>query len=265
MQAKKFYGQNFITDKNLILKIISLLQNDGETLVIEIGPGRGALTGELVKQFKKVVAIEIDKDLEEILKAKITADNFELIIADVLEIDWSELLQKYHGRFKNIVLISNTPYYITSEILFKAFRNSEYLQQAILMFQKEVAERVCAELGNSKYNNLSIVSNFYAKPKYEFTVKKNMFNPVPAVDSAIISLDFTNNHKSEIDDTEAFIALVRKLFNNRRKTILNNVKSTLPDHDAAQLLNEAGIVSTLRPENISLEEYINLYNCVIKK
>jgi 16S rRNA (adenine1518-N6/adenine1519-N6)-dimethyltransferase len=87
MQAKKFYGQNFVTDKNLILKIISLLQNDGETLVIEIGPGRGALTGELVKQFKKVVAIEIDKDLEEILKAKITADNFELIIADVLEID----------------------------------------------------------------------------------------------------------------------------------------------------------------------------------
>ncbi|KAJ3616165.1 hypothetical protein Zmor_012024 [Zophobas morio] len=253
------FGQNFITDKNLILKIISLLKNDGNTLVIEIGPGQGALTTTLAKQFAKVVAIEIDRDMEEILKSKIKSDNFELIMDDVLEIDFAEMLQKYIADYKNIVLISNTPYYITSEILFRAFEISPILSQGVFMFQKEVAERICAKVGDKKYNNLSIATEFYAKAKYEFTVKRNMFNPVPKVDSAIVSLDFNENKIGDVKNALEFVNFVRKLFNNRRKTILNNVKSSIQGVDATKLLEQCEINPQLRPENLSIDDYMRLY------
>jgi 16S rRNA (adenine1518-N6/adenine1519-N6)-dimethyltransferase len=259
VQAKKMFGQNFITDKNLILKIISLLKNDGNTLVIEIGPGQGALTVELTKQFKKVIAIEIDRDMEAILKDKIKTDNFDLVMEDVLEIDFLKLLKPEIEKYKSIVLISNTPYYITSEILFRTFDLSPILSQAIFMFQKEVAERVCAKVGDKKYNNLSIATEFYSKSKYEFTVKKNMFNPVPKVDSAIVSLDFGTNKVGDIKNAMEFVNFVRKLFNNRRKTILNNVKSSILGYDASKLLAECEIDSQLRPENLSIDQYIKLY------
>src|SRR5699024_3628739 len=124
----------------------------------------------------------------------------------------TELLKKEAKEFKNIVLISNTPYYITSEILFKSFENSSLVSQAVFMLQKEVAERVCATIDSKKYNNLSITTEFYSKPKYEFTVKRNLFNPVPKVDSAMVSLDFTVNKKTKVQDDKKFVAMVRELF-----------------------------------------------------
>ncbi|WP_338983491.1 16S rRNA (adenine(1518)-N(6)/adenine(1519)-N(6))-dimethyltransferase RsmA [Spiroplasma endosymbiont of Othius punctulatus] len=263
MQAKKHFGQNFITDKNLINKIVSCLDEDSD-LVIEIGPGKGALTGVLVDRFKKVIAIEIDKDLEPLLREKFDTPNFELIIGDVLEKDFKSLID--FSKYKKVQIISNIPYYITSPIMFKIFNTSDVFSKAVFMVQKEVAQRICANVGEKPYNNLSITSQFYSKPKYEFTVGKQMFKPIPKVDSAIITLDFSNNHVGEIVDHEKFIAFVRQVFNNRRKTILNNLSQTIGDKAKSEtILNSLNIKLTHRPENLTLEELMSVYIEIKKK
>ncbi|QBQ08211.1 16S rRNA (adenine1518-N6/adenine1519-N6)-dimethyltransferase [Spiroplasma gladiatoris] len=259
--AKKKFGQNFITDKNLIKKIIDTLDQTEDHLIIEIGPGQGALTNELCSRFKKVIAIEIDKDMETILKNKIRYNNFELIIEDVLNINFEDLIDK---EFKRVSIISNTPYYITSEIIFKTLRCSAIFSKAVFMTQKEVAQRICAKYNEKNYNNLSVACQFYSELKYEFTVKKTLFNPVPKVDSAIISLCFNKNYLEKVNDDEKFISFVRKLFNNKRKTILNNLNNILQDKEKAEkILNNVDIDTNKRPENISIEGFINMFNEVV--
>ncbi|ATG97831.1 16S rRNA (adenine(1518)-N(6)/adenine(1519)-N(6))-dimethyltransferase RsmA [Mesoplasma lactucae] len=263
MNAKKQFGQNFISDPNLITKIVDLLGNEKDSLVIEIGPGKGALTKQLVKRFKKVIAIEIDRDMEDILNKEINSENFELIIKDALEVDLRELIAGENKKYdyKNVFLISNMPYYITSEILFNTLDVHDLLTKAVFMMQKEVATRVCAKVNENNYNNLSIACDFYATTKYEFTVPKKMFRPIPKVDSAIVSLTFNNDHVNDVKDPQKFISFVRQLFNNRRKTILNNLGRVLGDKEKAKdVLNKTQISENLRPENIDLDQYINLYN-----
>lgn len=263
MQAKKHFGQNFITDKNLISKIVNCLDEDSD-LIIEIGPGMGALTGDLISKFKKVIAIEIDKDLEPLLHEKFNVPNFELVIGDVLEKDFKSLID--FSKYKKVQIISNIPYYITSPIMFKVFEDSNIFSKAVFMVQREVAQRICASVGDKAYNNLSITSQFYSKPKYEFTVGKQMFKPVPAVDSAIISLDFKNNHVNEVPNSEKFVSFVRQIFNNRRKTILNNLSSTIGDKPKSEeILDELNIKLTHRPENLSLNELMKIYGKIKEK
>ncbi|AHI54316.1 dimethyladenosine transferase [Spiroplasma sabaudiense Ar-1343] len=264
MFAKKQFGQNFITDKNLILKIISLLDSEPDQLVIEIGPGQGALTKVLVEKYRHVLAIEIDKDLESFLKAEIPNNNFELVMADILTFDLSNYLKNQKKIYKKISIISNLPYYITSEIIFKTFLNSEHLDKAIFMTQKEVAQRITATVGENNYNNLSVAAELYSHKKYEFTVRKQMFNPVPKVDSAIISFNFNKpSFNIGLEDKIKVNEMVRKLFNNRRKTILNNLGNLIGDKSRAQkILESLGIDFQLRPEVISTSEYLQIYKLV---
>ncbi|ALD66911.1 16S rRNA (adenine(1518)-N(6)/adenine(1519)-N(6))-dimethyltransferase RsmA [Spiroplasma cantharicola] len=262
--AKKKFGQNFISDKNLIKKIIDILDQESNQLVIEIGPGKGALTKELVNRYKKVIAIEIDRDMEDILKSEVNSTKLELIIKDCLEVDFNELIE--NNSFKKVSIISNTPYYITSEIIFRTLNISKKLDKAIFMVQKEVAQRICAKANENNYNNLSIAVQLYSEIKYEFTVNKNMFKPIPKVDSSIISLKFNDTNLKKLNDDDLkFVSFVRKLFNNKRKTILNNLASfTNNKEDALKILNEVNIKESLRPENINLDEYIKIYNEVKK-
>ncbi|QGS52452.1 16S rRNA (adenine(1518)-N(6)/adenine(1519)-N(6))-dimethyltransferase RsmA [Spiroplasma tabanidicola] len=256
--AKKKFGQNFITDKNLIKKIINILDQEPDHLIIEIGPGRGALTLELCNRFKKVVAIEIDSDMEMILKSNIPNNNLDLIINDVLKINFENLIKDKYNR---ISIISNTPYYITSEIIFKTLKISQKINKAVFMVQKEVAERICAKANEKNYNNLSVACQFYSNLKYEFTVKKNLFTPIPKVDSAIISMSFIQDNIGKVNDDIKFVSFVRKLFNNKRKTILNNLTNiTNNKQKSLKVLDEIKIDSNKRPENISLNEFINLFN-----
>jgi 16S rRNA (adenine1518-N6/adenine1519-N6)-dimethyltransferase len=258
LKAKKQFGQNFIHDQKLITKIVNLLGDDPDALVIEIGPGKGALTKQLAAKFAKVIAIEIDTDMEPVLKKAVPNDNFELILQDALTVDYEALI-KANG-FKTVYLISNMPYYITSEILFKAFNLHEYLKKAVFMMQKEVALRVCAHVNEPDYNNLSIATEFYAKRKYEFTVNKGMFNPIPKVDSAIVSLEFYDQYLLQVENPQKFLDFVRNLFNNKRKTILNNLGRVLNDKQLAQkALETTGIKPNLRPENLTLQDYLKIY------
>ncbi|AUB32172.1 16S rRNA (adenine(1518)-N(6)/adenine(1519)-N(6))-dimethyltransferase RsmA [Spiroplasma floricola] len=260
--AKKKFGQNFISDKNLIKKIIDILNQDPNHLIIEIGPGRGALTKELVNRFKKVIAIEIDYDMETILKSEIDSDKFELIINDCLEVNFKEIIKE--NKFNRVSLISNTPYYITSEIIFKTLKISKLLDKAIFMVQKEVAQRICAKPNENNYNNLSVATQLYSDVKYEFTVNKNMFKPIPKVDSAIISFEFNDINLNKVKDDIKFIAFVRKIFNNKRKTILNNLTNiTNNKQTSLNILTKLNIKENLRPENITLDQFIEIYNEVI--
>lgn len=264
--AKKRFGQNFISDPNLIQKIVSLLGDNPNILVIEIGPGIGALTTQLVRKFKQIIAIEIDQDLVNHLQQNFQVPNLEILSADILKIDFEELIKKYQKPNQKVYLISNLPYYITGEILFKTLNSSSLFTKAVFMMQKEVAQRICAHKNENNYNNLSIAAEFYAERKYEFTVSKNKFNPIPKVDSAIVSLTFRNDYQNQIKNDQEFIQFVRVLFNNRRKTILNNLTNLTKEKSIAQeLLNSVKINSQLRPENIDLVEFINLFNAFTNK
>ncbi|WP_338969751.1 16S rRNA (adenine(1518)-N(6)/adenine(1519)-N(6))-dimethyltransferase RsmA [Spiroplasma endosymbiont of Labia minor] len=259
MIAKKQFGQNFITDKNLIGKIISLLGDKKEMLIIEIGPGRGALTRNLVRKFSQVIAIEIDRDLEIYLKSEIKDSNFELVMKDVLDLNLDEFIKTKNINNFPVAIISNLPYYITSEILFKVFSSSHKIVSAIFMMQKEVAERITSKVDGKKYNNLTVISNYFSKPKYEFTVKRNLFNPEPKVDSAIVSFDFSKSLSKNYEFDIFFTKTIRKLFNNKRKTILNNLQNVLiTKKDGQNILKNVDIDINLRPENISIEEFILL-------
>ncbi|AXK51796.1 16S rRNA (adenine(1518)-N(6)/adenine(1519)-N(6))-dimethyltransferase RsmA [Spiroplasma alleghenense] len=261
MLPKKQFGQNFITDKNLIIKIVNLLDPEPNHLVIEIGPGQGALTQFLIERYEKVVAIEIDRDLEDILRNKFTTSNFELIMADILEFDLNKFLINIKNKYNKVSIISNLPYYITSEIIFKTFKNCEHLSKAIFMTQKEVAQRITAHVGENNYNNLSVAAELFSSKKYEFTVRKQMFNPIPKVDSAIISLDFENLlFKMPIDEKLKINEMVRQLFNNRRKTIYNNLGTYLGDKSkAAKILESLKIDLQFRPEVISTEQFVEIF------
>ncbi|WP_338985062.1 16S rRNA (adenine(1518)-N(6)/adenine(1519)-N(6))-dimethyltransferase RsmA [Spiroplasma endosymbiont of Diplazon laetatorius] len=257
--AKKKFGQNFISDKNLINKIINILDQEPNHLIIEIGPGRGALTKELINRFEKVIAIEIDQDMESILKSEISSSKFELIIKDCLEVDLKDLIEK--NNYKKISLISNTPYYITSEIIFRTLNVSKLLDKAIFMVQKEVAQRICARANENNYNNLSVAAQLYSDVEYEFTVNKNMFRPIPKVDSAIISLTFKEENLNKVKDDIKFVAFVRKIFNNKRKTISNNLTNITNNKEhSLNILSKINIRENLRPENITLEQFIEMYN-----
>ncbi|UZK64290.1 16S rRNA (adenine(1518)-N(6)/adenine(1519)-N(6))-dimethyltransferase RsmA [Mycoplasma mycoides subsp. capri] len=261
MKAKKYYGQNFISDLNLINRIVDVLDQNKDQLIIEIGPGKGALTKELVKRFDKVVAIEIDQDMVEILKTKFNHSNLEIIRADVLEIDLKQLISKYD--YEKISIISNTPYYITSEILFKTLQISDLLTKAVFMLQKEVALRICSNKNENNYNNLSIACQFYSQRNFEFVVNKKMFYPIPKVDSAIISLTFNDIYKKQVNNDKKFIDFVRLLFNNKRKTILNNLNNIVQNKNKAlEYLNTLNISSNLRPEQLDIDQYIKLFNLI---
>lgn len=261
IEAKKKFGQNFISDQNLINKIVSILGDDKDQLIIEIGPGTGALTKMLAQKYNKVIGVEIDRDMEPILKKTIPNDNFELFLSDVLLVDLEKLIkEKKQHQNQKVSIISNMPYYITSEILFRTLKVSDILTKAVFMMQKEVAIRVCSYKGENNYNNLSVACEFFADKKYEFTVPKHMFSPVPKVDSAIISLTFKDEYTSQIKDKKKFLLFLRKIFNNRRKTILNNLTNITNNKTLSnEILNELKIDKTLRPEVIGLPDFIKIY------
>ncbi|AVP49565.1 MAG: 16S rRNA (adenine(1518)-N(6)/adenine(1519)-N(6))-dimethyltransferase [Williamsoniiplasma luminosum] len=262
IQAKKKFGQNFISDPTLIKKIVTLIPENKNSLIIEIGPGTGALTKLLVQKFDKVVAIEIDESLIPILHRDLNSENFKIINQDVLTIDFKSLIEnEKQNPEQDVYLISNMPYYITSEILFRTFDVSDQIKKAIFMVQKEVATRLIAKESENNYNNLSVAADFYADKKYEFTVLKNKFKPVPKVDSAIVSLTFWDKYKKELNgNDQEFISFVRKIFNNRRKTILNNLTNITNNKDLSKaILGQTKIAENLRPENISTNQYIQLF------
>ena len=220
-EAKKKYGQNFLEDSELSEKIIEISGVSKDIEVIEIGPGLGFLTEKLIEKSKYLTAFEIDDDLIPVLKKKFQGrDNFSLIHEDFMTTDLGTFLE---GK-KNIKVVANIPYYITSPIINKLIEHRKNISEIYLMVQKEVAERIASEAGSKNMSLLTHAVQFYADAEYLFTVPKEKFTPVPKVDSAFLKIKMFDDERYEKQiSEEEYFKYLKTAFSNKRKSIANNL------------------------------------------
>ena len=252
---KKRYGQHFISDRNLLRKIVQFARIERSSDVVEIGPGAGSLTRELALHCERVVAIEIDRDLIAFLKSSLPA-NAEVVEGDALQIGFGDLSVK---RFQ---LVGNLPYNVATALLKKFIENRGRIIDITIMLQKEVAERVCAKPDNREYGPLSILVQYYATPTWGFVVPPGAFTPKPKVDSAVIRLEW----RPKVEYNPAFTDFVHRTFSSRRKKFLNNLVAMLPSRsrsEIAGILRAADLSLDVRAESLSVEQFLRVYNLTL--
>lgn len=260
LKLTKTLGQNFLTDINIIRKIVDAGEVTAEDLVVEIGPGIGAMTVELARRAGRVVAVEIDKHLIPALQENLQDfPNVTLIHGDIMKVDIKELIGDWTGPKK---IISNLPYYITTPIVMMLLEGDIDWDTLVFMVQKEVALRMAATPGTKDYSALSVAVRYHADPKLAFTVSKNCFIPKPEVDSAVVRLKKRGLDFIQDIPKDFFFQVVRASFGQRRKTLLNSLglqpwlkggKERLKE-----ALNRLGIKETVRAEELSLENFAAL-------
>lgn len=239
-KLKKRYGQNFIIDKNVIEAIVKKTNLDNETLVIEIGPGSGALTNKLAKTAKNVIAYEIDINLKEILEENLkNYNNVEIVYQDFLKVDLLSDLKKYN--YKKLYVVANLPYYITTPIIMKLLNSSIDINKIIVMVQKEIGQRLRAKPGTRDYNSLSVLVSYFYDVKKVLDINKNVFIPKPNVESVVVELKKKDN-LLPLKNRNLFFKLVKDSFRQKRKTIKNNLK----EYDLIK------IEETLKNHNLNL-------------
>jgi len=258
-QFSKGLGQNFLIDGNIVRNIVERANITENDYVLEIGPGIGTLTEELALRAKKVVAIEIDKELLPVLDETLSDfNNIEIVHGDILEINLEELIQEKF-QDQRIKVVANLPYYITTPIIAKLIEEGLNIQSITVMVQKEVADRMVAQPGSKAYGSLSVFVNFYTRPEILLRVPKTVFMPQPKIDSAVIKL--TSRERLPDVNREQFFALVKAGFSKRRKTILNSLSTygfDLDREDIRKALEQAGIDPRARAENLSIEDFLNI-------
>ena len=256
--AKKSFGQNFLVDTDYISRVIEAAELSRDDIVIEIGPGRGALTRELVKRAGQVIAVELDADLVPVLQQQFAADsNFELIQADILKLEISSITADKRSK-----LIANLPYYISTAVLQRMIEQRQHFAEMVLMFQREVVERIIAEPGNSERGYLSVLVEAFLNVEKLFDVPPSAFKPVPKVWSSVIRANSKDTFESIGGKEKQFERLVGASFRQKRKTISNNLKaaaSELSIVDANVLLDRSNIDAKRRAETLTLEEWITLF------
>ena len=256
LKAKKKFGQNFLTDTNVVDKI-ARNACDKDTLTIEIGPGLGALTEMLLKYSKHVDAYEIDRDMYEILQRQFKdEEHLDIYLEDFLDTDLSRYKEKVN-------ICSNLPYYVTTPILFKLFESELDIGKITVMVQKEVADRFDAEVGSEDYNALSIIVQYLYDVKLEMNVSKKVFYPEPQVDSAVIS--FTPKRERDREFEEGFFELLKNCFRMRRKTLSNNLKDIYDRDVVEKIFAEANLSERTRAQELTLEDFMNIYKVVSRQ
>jgi 16S rRNA (adenine1518-N6/adenine1519-N6)-dimethyltransferase len=255
----KSLGQNFLIDGNIVRKIVQGAEVTRDDYVLEIGPGIGILTEELALNAKKVVSVELDRGLLDVLEETLAAyDNVEIIHGDILKIDLKKLIdEKFEGG--PIKIVANLPYYVTTPILGKLLEESLNIDSITVMIQKEVADRMVAAHGSKAYGSLSVFVNFYSRPEILLKVPKTVFMPQPKIDSSVIKLNIIKELPDL--DREKFFQVVKAAFSKRRKTILNSLSTygfNLDKEDFRKALEEAEISPQARAEDLSLEDFIKI-------
>ena len=256
LRPKKALGQNFLIDQHVLSRIAAVVDVSTEDHILEIGPGRGALTGLLVRNAAKVVAVELDRDLVPMLKHQFAGTPcFEVVQGDILDIDLAPLLKERWGGLWKVA--ANLPYNISSQILFKFLDNRELFSSFVVMLQKEVGDRLAAEPGGKEYGILSVLFRLHYDVRKEFTVKPGSFFPVPRVDSVILKFSTLAEARVDVGDEMFFRRVVKGAFSQRRKTLLNCLKAAGFCQDES-LLVKAGIDPLRRGETLSLDEFARL-------
>ncbi|THE11493.1 16S rRNA (adenine(1518)-N(6)/adenine(1519)-N(6))-dimethyltransferase RsmA [Bacillus timonensis] len=258
---KKSLGQNFLIDTNILHRIVDHAEVTEETAAIEIGPGIGALTEQLAKRAKKVVAFEIDGRLLPILADTLSPyPNVEIVHEDVLKADVESVIHEKMQGIDDIMVVANLPYYVTTPIIMKLLTENLPLRGIVVMLQKEVADRISAAPGTKDYGSLSIAIQYYTTAETVMTVPKTVFVPQPNVDSAVIRLLKRKKPAVKVENETFFFEVVRASFGQRRKTILNNLTSNLPNGKAfkeaiERCLAASDIDPRRRGETLSIEEF----------
>jgi 16S rRNA (adenine1518-N6/adenine1519-N6)-dimethyltransferase len=275
IKAKKSLGQNFLVDRNVSRRIVDAVSPQKSDLIVEIGPGTGALTRLLIESAGRVIALEIDPRLVEDLRHSIAASNLEIVEADALSVDWRQLLtaaSQSLAEFQQaqapprVRIVANLPYYISTPILQKLIEQHEMIFDMMLMLQAEVVARIAAAPGGREYGYLSVLVQYYAETRKLIDVPAAAFRPVPKVQSSVIRLLMRERPPVEVINEKSFFALVRAAFAQRRKTILNNLKAahtSLAFKIPIELvLERAGIDSRARAETFSLADFAALHRAM---
>jgi 16S rRNA (adenine1518-N6/adenine1519-N6)-dimethyltransferase len=264
MKMKKSLGQNFLKDEFYVSKIIESFELKPEDVVLEIGPGGGALTSRLSGKVGKLYAVEIDQRLIEGLFDKIKDGEFHLFNEDFLKFDFEKNVAE-----ENVKIVGNLPYHVTSPIIFKVMelaselnKNSRKIQSLTIMIQKEVAERIVADTSTKEYGVISVFTRFFCEPEILFDIPPEAFFPKPKIVSSMIRFNFSvgNDNLNKVKDYSLFRKVVKNTFINRRKMLRNTLKAFVSDPEKI-----TSVKITDRPENLSVADFINLSNEIFLK
>lgn len=259
---KKQYGQNFLTDENLLNNICADAEIDGG-VVLEIGAGAGTLTRVLSKHADTVVAFEIDRNLESVLNCTLSdCNNVKLVIDDVMRYKMSELEQLCGGNYR---VVANIPYYLTSPLIMRFVEEAKRVTSLTLTIQKEVAERLAASPATKDYGAITVAVNAVSDVQITRILPRDLFYPQPNVDSAVVRIDFKRD-KYDISSPELFRKVVRVSFSMRRKTLVNNlsVGFAIGKQQAQEILAECDLSVGCRGEELSVEQFVKLYETIKK-
>lgn len=259
-RIKKHFGQNFLTDTNLLQKIVNTAMVDKETLVIEIGPGIGSLTQQLLANAKHVLAYEIDRDLIPILQDLFHQPHFTLIQDDFLKRDIDNDIRNLKITYKRAIVVANLPYYITTPIVMKLIEESNILQEFYVMMQLEVAKRFTSKPSTKDYNSLSVFIQYKTEASIAIKVPKHVFTPEPNVDSAVVKMKIKDDIKRFPTNEKHFFSLVRNSFSMRRKTLANNLSKTMGYNKQTlqEVFEELGFSPSVRAEKLLVDDFITL-------
>ncbi len=260
LNPRRHLGQNFLIDANIVHKIIAAAEIETGDTVVEVGPGAGALTLAMACSGADVVALEIDRGLTGLLKDLFQVwPNIKIIEQDALKINWFDLIGSHFTTAAPVKLVSNLPYFISGPFMYNLFKEGFPFKSAVLMFQKEVAHRLVADPGDRNYGGLSVISRYYVEGQVLFNVSKNVFWPRPKVGSAVLKL---KPRRRELNggEEELFWYLVQGVFQQRRKTMLNNMTRLFPYTrlNLPALMAEASIDPTVRPEQLTADQFAKL-------
>lgn len=265
-RLQKKFGQNFLIDNNILEKIIDAAQVTQEDCVLEIGPGIGTMTRCLAERAKKVVAVEIDKNLIPILQETLMDHpNVTVVHSDILKVDINHIVEEENGG-RPIKVVANLPYYITTPIIMALFENHIAIQSITIMVQKEVADRMQAGPGSKDYGALSLAVQYYAKPEVITKVPASCFMPKPNVDSTVIRLTKYEKPPVEVKSEAYLFAVIRASFNQRRKTLVNGLvnadKLGVNKEKIIEILEQMGLPPAMRGEALTLAQFAELSNAL---
>ena len=261
---KKSFGQNFLTDTNILQKIVDTAEIDDQVNVIEIGPGIGALTEFLAERAAEVMAFEIDHRLVPILADTLRDfDNVTVVNEDILKVDLAQHIQNFKNPDLPIKVVANLPYYITTPILMHLIESGIPFSEFVVMMQKEVADRISAQPNTKAYGSLSIAVQYYMTAKVAFIVPRTVFVPAPNVDSAILKMVRRPEPAVAVEDESFFFKISKASFTHRRKTLWNNLtgyfgKTEEVKDKLTKALDQAGLSPSVRGEALSLTEFASL-------
>ena len=259
-------GQNFLVNPAVCPQMAALCGADGETGVLEIGPGVGVLTKELAQRAKKVVSVELDQRLLPVLCETLQAfENVTVVNDDILKVNLEKLFADHFAGMR-VAVCANLPYYITSPVILRLLESGLPIEAVTVMVQKEVADRLCAGPGGKTAGVLTVMADYYAEAQKLFDVSRGSFYPAPQVDSAVIRLSMRPAPLVAVDDTAAFFRLVKAAFSQKRKTLCNAVSSTLhcPKAAVENALSACGLALSVRAEALTTEAFGALYEALAK-